>query len=701
MKLSICMMVKNEERNLDKCLSSLQSITDKISSELIIVDTGSDDKTVEIAKRYTDKIYFHKWNKDFSSMRNITISYAKGDWILIIDADEYIEDCSEILIFLNSKYMNQYNCCNLNVKSIMNESEYVVSPSPRMFRNDGYFHYEGKIHNTPIFKRPILTLDTILIHTGYISTDSELMNRKFERTSNMLKQELEKDPNNIYYSYQLSVSYSMHKDFKEALEIAEKTYEILSVSCAEKSKYIYIYYQLAITNLNFDNIENYKKAEKYCLEGLEIENEHIDLYFCLAKVYIFMSRYEEAIKQYFKYMELVDKYEGLRIRHNGLIEVYTINKKEEAYHDIVYAYDKLSDYKNCVRYIDKINKEKYLKLINKVAIKAFIKEASFVKLKWFYDKILKISDKDFILNFLSTIESYIAKLNENEYINYLDVFSAGNDTYCYLNKVRKIYKNNENGYGTLITQFVEKFTLADQPNYFGEFIYLKMLKQEDIYGMLSNVMLNKIEEFIVYIANKYTDFSDVVYTYITRNTTDNFQVVRVNRLLERFVFILNKLSKEKSKEIFYDYINCGTKYIQEVYSNAILEESIIYDAKNEEDIFFIFMYKANEAKNYDEKEYIRYLRKALAVYPFVKKGIEMLLEDLKEEESNINNEFEKYKIQIKNTIKGFIESGELEEAESLITEYESIVKNDIEIILFKSQISINRLQEVDSAKYKM
>lgn len=701
MKLSICMMVKNEEKNLKKCLMSIQPIMEKISAELIIVDTGSEDNTVDIAKIYTDKVYFHKWNDDFSSMRNITISYAKGDWILIIDADEYIEDCNEILVFLNSKYIEKYNCCNLNVKSIINESEYVVSPSSRMFRNDGYFHYEGKIHNTPVFKRPILTLDTVLIHTGYISTDSELMDRKFKRTSSILKQELEKDPNNIYYGYQLSVSYSMHKDFKKALNIAEKTYEILSENSVEKSKYIYIYYQLAMINLNFDNTENYKKAEKYCLEGLEIEDEHIDLYFCIAKAYIFMNRYEDAIKYYLKYIELVDNYENLRIRHNGLIEVYTINKKDEAYHDIAYVYNKLSDYKNCIYYIDKISTEKYLKLINKVAIKAFIKEASFIELKYFYDKILDISERDFILDFLSIIESYVSKLNENEYEDYINVFSEGNDTYCYLNKVRKMHKDNENGYGILITQFVDNFTLANQPNYFGDFIYFKMLKQEDIYNMLSNVMISKLEEYIVYIANKYKDFSEVVYTYITRNMSDNFKVVRVNRLLERFILVLDKLSREQNKEIFYDYINCGTKYIKQVYNNTILDEKIIYDVKNEEDIFFIFMYKANEAKSYNKKEYIRYLRKALTVYPFMKNGIELLLKDLQKEESNTNNEFEKYKIQIKSTIKNFIKMEKLKDAEELITEYENIVKNDMEIVLFKSQISIKRLEEESSSKYKM
>jgi glycosyltransferase involved in cell wall biosynthesis len=686
------MMVKNEEKNLDKCLRSLKPIMDTISSELIVVDTGSEDNTVQIAKMYTDKVYFHKWNNDFSSMRNITINYAKGQWILIIDADEFAEECSEILVFFNSKYINQYNCCNLYVKSIMNENEneYVVSPSPRMFRNDGYFHYEGKIHNTPVFKRPILTLNTTLIHTGYVSTDNELMDKKFERTSNMLKQELEKDPNNIYYGYQLSVSYAMHKDFKEALEQAEKTYEILSKTQLKKDEYIYIYYQLAMSNLNFDSIENYKKAEKYCLEGLGIEDEHIDLYFCLGKAYMFMNRYEDAIKQYLKYMDLVDNYENLRIRYNGLIEVYTINRKEEAYYDISYAYYKLCDYKNCIDYVSEISREKYLKMISKAAITAFIEEVNFNGLKEFYNRILEVSEKDDILDSLSILENCILKLEKEKYKEYIDCFSKGNDTYCYLNKIRKMYEGNEYSYGDLITQFTDKFTLADQPNYFGDFIYFKMTIGEDIYNILSNVMVNKIEEFIVYIANKYEDFSEVVYNYITKNMNSNFHTVRINRLFERFILVLDKINTDQYRDIFSDYINCGTKYIKQIYNNEILDERIIYDVKNEEDAFFIFMYKAREVKSYGDKEYLTYLRKALAVYPFMKKGIEILKNEIEEKIS----EFEKYKVQVKKTIKNLIEDKKLEDAKKIISEYESIVKDDEEILLFKSQLALNKLKLV-------
>ncbi|MEJ2052223.1 MAG: glycosyltransferase family 2 protein, partial [Calditrichota bacterium] len=78
--ISACMMVKNEEEMLPNCLESIKDVVD----ELIVVDTGSTDKTIEIAESYGAKIYHHPWENDFSKHRNQSISYATGDWFLII-----------------------------------------------------------------------------------------------------------------------------------------------------------------------------------------------------------------------------------------------------------------------------------------------------------------------------------------------------------------------------------------------------------------------------------------------------------------------------------------------------------------------------------------------------------------------------------------------------------------------------------------
>ena len=83
-KLSVCMIVRDEEKNLPRCLESVESVAD----ELIIVDTGSKDNTISIAKDFGAKIFHFEWCDDFSAARNQYLKYATGNWILQIDADE-------------------------------------------------------------------------------------------------------------------------------------------------------------------------------------------------------------------------------------------------------------------------------------------------------------------------------------------------------------------------------------------------------------------------------------------------------------------------------------------------------------------------------------------------------------------------------------------------------------------------------------
>mgnify|MGYP001386520006 CR=1 FL=1 len=84
MSISLCMIVKNEEDVLIRCLESVKYIVD----EIIIVDTGSTDSTVEIAKKYGARIFYYKWDDSFSSARNYSLEKATKEWILIMDADD-------------------------------------------------------------------------------------------------------------------------------------------------------------------------------------------------------------------------------------------------------------------------------------------------------------------------------------------------------------------------------------------------------------------------------------------------------------------------------------------------------------------------------------------------------------------------------------------------------------------------------------
>ena len=86
--VSVCMIAKNEDIHIEECLKRLRPC----KFEIIVVDTGSVDRTMETARKYTDKVFHFDWCDDFSAARNFSIAQASNDWILAIDCDEYLEN---------------------------------------------------------------------------------------------------------------------------------------------------------------------------------------------------------------------------------------------------------------------------------------------------------------------------------------------------------------------------------------------------------------------------------------------------------------------------------------------------------------------------------------------------------------------------------------------------------------------------------
>ena len=141
--ISICMIVRNEEKILEKCLKQLYPL----GYELVIVDTGSTDNTKDIALRYTDKVYDYTWNSNFAEARNYAISKASCDYILMIDSDEIIvsfnKDELEELIHRNPEKIGRVLIISEYTRG--NENYQTNSRISRLFSKKLY-NYEGRIH---------------------------------------------------------------------------------------------------------------------------------------------------------------------------------------------------------------------------------------------------------------------------------------------------------------------------------------------------------------------------------------------------------------------------------------------------------------------------------------------------------------------------------------------------------------------------
>ena len=130
--ISLCMICKNEEKTIGNALKSVKDIVD----EIIVVDTGSTDNSIDIVKSYGGRVYKEEWKDDFSYIRNIALDKARGEWILILDCDEIINDTGKERILSYIKDNEKDKGLNLRIASFINGKKRSIENSIRIFRND-------------------------------------------------------------------------------------------------------------------------------------------------------------------------------------------------------------------------------------------------------------------------------------------------------------------------------------------------------------------------------------------------------------------------------------------------------------------------------------------------------------------------------------------------------------------------------------
>jgi glycosyltransferase involved in cell wall biosynthesis len=220
--LSLCMIVKNEERNLAGCLDSVQGLT----SDLVIVDTGSTDATRSIAANYGAQIIpFDFTIVDFAAARNHAISRARGPWILMLDADEILASNSapkiEERMALGEDagyFLERYNHSSDSESPL---TDYVV----RLFPNRPDYRYRGRVHEIIDFSIQsaggrLLKSDIRIDHS--FSSDREARRRKNHWYIEILKEEIAADPSDDTRLDFLAAEYHQLEMFDEAIEIAER-----------------------------------------------------------------------------------------------------------------------------------------------------------------------------------------------------------------------------------------------------------------------------------------------------------------------------------------------------------------------------------------------------------------------------------------------------------------------------------------------
>jgi len=294
------MIAKNEEKNIAKALESLEGV----AFEKIVVDTGSTDRTVEIASKAGAKVYHFKWVNDFAAARNFSVKQASGDWILSLDADEYLspEGASGLLDFLNQIQpeseprgkISAVSCMLVNLDDTGRQM--TRSGILRVFRNSPAIRFIGRIHEQiTVGVNDIVHTDEVAIyHTGY-SESAHMDTGKAQRNIALLREEIVASPDNLDLKAYLANSLSMGTD-KESQSEAENLFgEILgSKELGRVNKVLRIKMYIYLISKNMHDTGKLADCEGICRKALVAFPGSLDFEYFLAVVLSRKGEYDMA-----------------------------------------------------------------------------------------------------------------------------------------------------------------------------------------------------------------------------------------------------------------------------------------------------------------------------------------------------------------------------------------------------------------------
>jgi tetratricopeptide (TPR) repeat protein len=225
-KISLCMIVKDEESTLPQCLESVQGFVD----EMIVVDTGSTDRTVAVAQPLGAAIYAHPWQDDFAIARNQSLQYAHGDWILVLDADErLLKDCIPAL----RQAIQSPNCLAVTLlREEIGAQQNPYSLVCRLFRRHPQLQFERPYHETIddratalMVSEPHWTIATVstpaIAHDGY-RPEAISQRQKSDRAERIMSRHLQAHPQDAYLCSKLGALYITQGQHAEGLALLEQ-----------------------------------------------------------------------------------------------------------------------------------------------------------------------------------------------------------------------------------------------------------------------------------------------------------------------------------------------------------------------------------------------------------------------------------------------------------------------------------------------
>lgn len=353
-KISQCMIVKNEEQNIRRALSWGKGVV----HEQIVVDTGSTDNTVKIAESMGAKVYHFEWCDDFSAAKNYAIEQAGGNWIAFLDADEYFseQDAKKIPGILKkienvSVKSGRIHMLRTAMYHLNDEGEtFSAGQHDRIFRNMRGLRYKNRIHEVLSFSsgqtlRYALT-DLTIMHTGY--SDS-VRDKKGNRNIPLLKKSVEEDPENYDLWSYLGESYAVGNQIKEAIDSMEHVIERITEGasiriCDDRLFAAFAVWFSAVSFLPEDALGCYEeKARRYYDIFLKQDKLFPDVEFYMGRFMLRTGKQTEGVDFFELALAKLEEYKGSS-------SLKLPSRLDMVYNVLMYHYEQHGDASKCVYY---------------------------------------------------------------------------------------------------------------------------------------------------------------------------------------------------------------------------------------------------------------------------------------------------------------------------------------------------------------
>lgn len=301
-RLSLCMIMKDEEEHLERCLTSVRGVVD----EIVIVDTGSTDRSVEIAERFGARVLHEEWSGDFARHRNTSIDAATGDWVLILDADEELIGGESLRPLLDDPVMEGYSLREVNFIGEEAGMEAVVNAAFRVFRNRPEYRYEGALHEQiqgkvdPDGGARSRFVGIEINHYGYLDGTTE-SKRKKDRNMRIVLEEVARKPEDSFTLFNAGVEFQRIEDHETALDYFTRAFRHLQ----SMRQY---FASLLVRNIvaSLKALERYDEALEVSEDALSAYPDFTDLHYLRGQLHFARREYREAIRAFQRAIDLGD-----------------------------------------------------------------------------------------------------------------------------------------------------------------------------------------------------------------------------------------------------------------------------------------------------------------------------------------------------------------------------------------------------------